>query len=90
MSNTGQAAAVSSSSATLSIDRHGLKGGGRDGIAEDILRPRQHRGRCHPYIGRDQANVAAFTGVKHQAARPERHRPMIAIACSVTDAKRDQ
>ena len=65
--------------------RHGLKGGGRDGIPEDILRPRDHRGRCLRYIARNQVKVSALTGTKHQAMRPERQRPMIAIACPVMD-----
>ena len=93
MSKTGQATALSSSSATLSITRVSvmrLKRGGRDGIAEDILRPGHHCGGRHRHIARDQAKIAALARAKHQSVRPEAHRLTVAIGCLVTDPERDQ
>src|SRR6195952_5948155 len=69
---------------------HSLKGGGRDSIAEDILRPgHNRRGRDH-HLARNKPKVAALTRTQHQAVWPEAHQPTIAISCPVSDLERNQ
>jgi hypothetical protein len=92
MSKTGQAAAVSPTSATLLINRVSamvLK------VAVATALPKTSCAHVVTAAGvttitRNQAKVAALTWAKHHMMRPERYRSMIAIAPPVMDSKRDQ
>ena len=93
MSKTGQAAAVSPTSATLLINRVSamvLK------VAVATALPKTSCAHVVTAAGvttishENQARVAALTWAKHHTMRPERYRSMIAIARLLMDLKRDQ
>jgi hypothetical protein len=50
--------------------RHGGKGDGRNVIPEDVLGPSQDAGGRHLDLARDQSEIAAFAGPKHEAMGP--------------------
>src|ERR1019366_8482199 len=68
---------------------HALKHRGGDGIAEDIVRPRNLRRRRNGHRARNQPQVTALAWAKHKPMRSETDQPPIAVSCPVMDLERN-
>ena len=70
-----------------SVGRILKRGGCRNGVAENILRPSHDCSGSHRDMAGNQPKISAFARPKHQAVRSEAYRTTVAVDCSVVNAE---